>query len=126
MAAFLLITESQDNYWRKILDDALTPMGKLQVVSKRDAFTEIVNEYYDIVIIDATVVGDVEVLVSSLRSSQLGSRIVVMTASPTWQRARAAFEAGAVDYIPKTFSKAELHDTFNRILRKSLPPQLRR
>jgi DNA-binding NtrC family response regulator len=118
---FLLINRSGDNHWKNVLEDALAPLGKLHNVNADHAITKLIDEKYDIVIVDATTIEEVEFLVSRLRAKQPDCRIVVMTASPTWQRARAAFEAGAIDYIPKTLSQSELHDTFKQILQKPLP-----
>lgn len=119
---FLLIRGEKDNHWKGILEEALLPLGTLEVVQAEDAITYVDNANFTVVILDATVIEEVESLVSNLRAKHPEFRIVVATASPTWQRARAAFEAGAMDYIPRSFSKLELHNTFIKILQKPLPP----
>jgi DNA-binding NtrC family response regulator len=121
---FLLMNGSSDLEWKMILEDGLAPLGKLDVVKIGDTkdMTDISAEEYGVVIVDATVVEDVEILVSRLRLAQPDCRIVVMTHSPTWQRARSAFEAGAIDYLPKTLSRERLLSSFKQILRKQLPP----
>jgi len=118
---FLLITDPHDSSWQYWLEQALMPLGQLRVVQADYAVSQIAEEEYNIVIVDATAIEEVELLASRLRATRPDCRIVVMTASPTWQRARAAFEAGAIDYIPKSFNKDKLLDTFKQILQKPLP-----
>lgn len=118
---FLLVQGTTDNYWRKFLEEALAPLGELHAVNMSQFISRVTEIGYDLVIVDATSVPDVEFHVSQLRAKQKDCRIVVMTASPTWQRARAAFEAGAIDYIPRTLDKADLLDIFRQTLQKPLP-----
>ncbi|MBM3272523.1 response regulator [Candidatus Kaiserbacteria bacterium] len=118
---FLLINGSSDNHWEELLQRALGPLGKLSVIRASNGIVQL-YEKYDVAIVDATVVEEVEFLVSRLRTKQPTCRIVVVTASPTWQRARTAFEAGAIDYIPKSLGQDELKKTFQEILQKPLPP----
>lgn len=56
-----------------------------------------------------------------LRAERWERRIVVLTASPTWKRARAVFEAGAMDYLPKTLTMMEMREAFQQSLNKPLP-----
>jgi len=106
---FLLIGRPEETGWSRILSQALAPWGALETVSEADA-TERIAQYrcHAIVIIDATAIENVPALVSRLRRQCPESRIVVATASPTWQRARDAFQAGAVDYIRKSWDSKEL------------------
>jgi DNA-binding NtrC family response regulator len=117
----IVTSEAADKSWREWLAATLAPLGTLKAVEVNEAMKQI-KEQYDIVIVDATVVDNVDAVVSGLRTEKPDSRIVVMTASPTWQRARAAFEAGAIDYLPKTMDEDEILSTFERIRNKPLPP----
>lgn len=110
-----------EDTWGEWLRAALAPLGKLEVMEVNKAMNQI-REMDGIVIVDATFVDKVDTVVSNLRTKRPDSRIVVMTASPTWQHARSAFEAGAIDYLPKTMDEEELLDTFKLILKKPLPP----
>lgn len=118
----VLIGSTQDNYWRATLGEAVAPLGSLDIVSAEEALTGVVDPRYEIVTVDATYVKDVNQVVSTLRSRQPQRRIVVLTATPDWKHARAAFEAGAIDYLPKTLTKSELHDSFAEIRKKQPPP----
>jgi DNA-binding NtrC family response regulator len=103
------------------LEATLAPLGNLEAVEVNEAMNQQI-ESDGIIIVDATFVDNVDSVVSSLRNERPDSRIVVMTASPTWQRARAAFESGAIDYLPKTMEEEEMLATFQRLRHKPLPP----
>lgn len=118
----VLIGSTQDEYWRSALGEAVAPLGKLDVISPEEALNGAIDLRYEIVTVDATYVKDVDEIVSALRTRQPKRRIVVLTAMPDWKRARAAFEAGAIDYLPKTLTKSELRDSFTEIRKKQPPP----
>jgi DNA-binding NtrC family response regulator len=106
---FLLISRPEDTGWPRILEQALSPLGQVETVSEQDAAERLVQyECGAVVIIDAAAVEEVPALVSRLRDRCPGSRIIVATASPTWQRARDAFQAGATDYIRKSWDSQRL------------------
>jgi CheY-like chemotaxis protein len=119
---FLLLNRTEDGPWKIFLEKALAPFGTLNVVRAGPPPPFIGEERYDIIIVDATGVEDAAALVKQLREEESDRRIVVMTASPTWEYARAAFEAGAIDYLPKTWSQRQLQKVFKQILRTPLPP----
>jgi DNA-binding NtrC family response regulator len=121
-ANFLLINGIRERRWRKVLEEALAPLGTLQVGEEKDAVEVVLQQSYDVVVVDATVVKDVPLLVSRIRAQQPDARIVVATASPTWRRAREAFYAGATDYIRKSLNKEEILSAFQAALAKTPLP----
>lgn len=120
---FLLIGEKVETQWPLVLQRALSPLGKLRVISEEEAVQRVSREHYDVIIVDAGVVGDEDVvpLVSRLREQRLEARIVVATASPTWQRAREALQAGAAEYIRKSLDEKEIRLRIRAVL-EALPP----
>ena len=76
------------------------------------------EELGGVVIIDAAKSERVESQVASLRAECPERRIVVVSSSPNWQLARAAFESGAIDYMTKVPTAKELDE----ISRRPLPP----
>src|SRR5438105_2835728 len=52
---------------------------------------------YKIIFVDATTVCNLAEILARIHADAPESRIVVMSASPTWREARTAFEAGAAD-----------------------------
>jgi CheY-like chemotaxis protein len=121
-ANFLLINGIRERRWRRVLEEALAPLGTLQVGKEEDAVEVVLQQSYDVIIVDATVVKDVPLLVSRIRTQQPDARIVVATASPAWQRAREVFYAGATDYIRKSLNEEEILSAFQAALAKMPPP----
>ena len=117
----VLLGTTNDNEWNKALKEALEPLGGIDVMEAKLTVGE-PDSKYKIVALDATYIDNVERRVSQLRSEQPDRRIVVLTAAPNWQSARAAFEAGAIDYLPKTLDQSQIRKTFKELKRKRLPP----
>ncbi len=118
---FLLLQGDKDSYWSAFLAEVIAPMGNLSIAVAQDWITQKEEEPDGLIIVDATNVEQFEKLVSTLCAEKPQRRVVVMTASPTWQRARAAFDAGAIDYLPKTLPIDELQAIFKQLLQEPLP-----
>lgn len=118
---FLLISEKMETRWPLVLEQALSSLGKLVVVSEEDASQLVAKNIYDMIIVDAGAVRDALRLVSYLRMAQPQTRIIVATASPTWQRAREVLKAGATDYIRKSQDEKKLLSDIQTVL-EQLPP----
>jgi len=118
--AFLLISGMPLTQWNQVLQRALASLGELQIASEEQAVNMIFQNHYDVVIIDAGPVRDAVSLVSRARASRKGLRIVVVTASPTWLRAREVLLAGATDYIRKSLDEEEIQAFIKSML--ELPP----
>lgn len=116
MNHFLLVNSQQQDRWHRVLETALNSFGALESVREDTAVTRAIEKSFDIIIVDATVVKRVELLVSRIHVQQPQTRVVVVTASPDWKLARAAFLAGAVDYVFKSSDQDELRETFKEIL----------
>lgn len=113
---FLLINGSRERYWLNMLKGALGSLGSLQITSEEETMDLVLQEDYGIIIVDASVIKNVSSLISRIRRQQPGAKIVVVTASPTWRRAKAAFRAGANDYLPKSMNTEEFRSAFENIL----------
>jgi DNA-binding NtrC family response regulator len=105
---FLLIQRSHDHFWQNVLREALAPLGHLEVANEEDCIQMIAARLYHLVVIDASDVEDGVLLVSRLCARQTGLRVIVAALSPSWRTVRAAFHAGVIDCINKTFDKAEI------------------
>jgi DNA-binding NtrC family response regulator len=119
---FLLLSDPEAEFITKELTEVLKPLGSLTTI-RADEETSIEKAIKPdtLIIIDATVVEHVEELVARLRTEHPERRIVVLTASPTWQRARAAFEAGAIDYLSKSMPWEELRKAFQHASTSTVP-----
>jgi DNA-binding response OmpR family regulator len=120
-ARFLLINGAHDQYWPAVLEAALAPLGILQIGLEQDAARLVQLGIYDLLIVDATI-ENVSLLIGRLRAQRPAPRIMVVTASPTWRRAREAFQAGAIDYVRKSIDTEELRSAVRSALEKTLPP----
>ena len=113
----LLITGSQNTRWGTILNQSIEDYGDLLIVTDADYGRSLSRQPFDLIIIDASEVAETTQVVRETRRQQPDSRVIVVTASPTWQRARDAMQAGATDYLRKTQNVGELH----RYLRTQFP-----
>lgn len=118
---FLLLQGEKDSYWSAFLAEVIAPLGNLRIAAARDWLVKNEEEPDGLIIVDATNVEQFEKLVAILCAENPQRRVVVMTASPTWTRARAAFEAGAIDYLPKTLPADELRALFIQMLQNPFP-----
>jgi DNA-binding NtrC family response regulator len=115
----LLVGSKPDSGWIGTLQQSLDPWGELQVAPEIDGLTSLRGQTYDLVILDAAVIDDLNLLIQSIRRESPNVPVVVVTNSPTWQRARQLFTFGASDYVRKSFDTGALRETFSRILSKS-------
>ncbi len=118
----LLICEQETSSWSSAVVAALAPFGHLQILPVERALALIRRQTQQLIIVDAACVPDAPALVMDIRRLCPGARVVVATASPTWRRAREAFQAGATDYVRKSLSTTELREAFASALRKTTPP----
>jgi DNA-binding NtrC family response regulator len=114
---FLLVSGSKDSTWQDLLRTSLAPFGSLDVEAEGIPASRIAERGYEIVFVDATDVGDVLQLIIRLRACIPEIRVIVATASPTWLMARAAFQAGATDYIAKSLNRSEILSSVQAALR---------
>ena len=119
--SFLLISGGKETQWPMVLQRALAPLGKLRIVTEAEAVPVAVQSDCDVVIIDAGTVYDTALLTSRLRAERPEACVVVATASPTWQRAREALQAGAMDYFRTSLDEEELRSRILRAIERALP-----
>lgn len=117
----LVITNRPDSAWVREVRETLGGLGDVRVASEQAALEQVTAKDYDLIIIDSTAIGgDLPTLISELHSEQPDIPIVVATMSPTWQRARQAFLAGATDYIRKSFDRERILAIAQEVLERSV------
>lgn len=116
---FLLVGEPDDSIWETTLRKTLAPLGQLDCTPEAKVLEQLRQGQYDLIIVDAVKSRDVVELVSLLRHQRPLVPIVVVTASPTWQRARQVFLAGASDYLQKSLNTDALLAAFKAIIDRS-------
>jgi len=119
--SFLLIGGSPQAPWARALRQALSTMGDLYAVPEEDAVRSVAESRYDVVMVDAGAVQEATRIVYLLRATRADLRVVVFTSSPTWRRAREAYQAGAVDYVRKSLEAEQIRATIESALELPLP-----
>ena len=116
---FLLVSNSPGDYGHQVLQEALSALGSLQLVSEEGMIPLLHGQAYEVVIVDAGAVKSAPETVSQVRDLDPSSRVVVLTSSPHWKIARAVFRAGATDYLLKSLDRAEILMNFRAVLDRS-------
>ena len=105
----LLVTNNPASAWVKAVTQILAQMGEIRLVWAQDTAVACQEGCYDIALIDTSALAENAAdLVAELADCQDNLPIVVVTTSPTWQRAREVFLAGATDYVRRTFDEEKL------------------
>ncbi len=113
----MVISNDPASAWLRSVSDAFRSLGQLQVASEQEVAVHIKVKDYDLMVLDATAIGgDIAALVARLHEERPDVPIVVATTSPTWQRAREVFRAGASDYIRKSLDKGKTLASLQGIL----------
>jgi DNA-binding NtrC family response regulator len=113
----LVISNDPASAWLQSVSDALRSLGELHVASEQEAAAQIKVKGYDLMVLDATAIGgDIAAVVARLHQEGPDVPIVVATTSPTWQRAREVFRAGASDYIRKSLDGEKTLASLQKIL----------
>lgn len=112
----VLLFGSPENNWYQTIEEVFKYFGKVDYQICKDFKTTIPIANYDLVIVDSQEVNDVNSLVSRLCYEFNESKVIVVTSSPTWRRAREVFKAGASDYIHKSYNKGALRKLFSKLL----------
>jgi DNA-binding NtrC family response regulator len=103
----LLVSNAKEKEKSHFLHDTLVPLGKIYTVQEKELTKNIKQHKYDLVIIDAAEVQEITPLISTLKRQRSGIRVIVVTASPTWEVAREMFRSGACDYLDRSLNKDE-------------------
>jgi DNA-binding NtrC family response regulator len=119
---FLVIANQEEFSSSPDVLNALQALGEVAVLPPKEAVEQILVSKYDMVIIDATMLDSELLLLSRIRAQQPDTRLLVLTASPTWRRARDALKAGAMDYLSKSLNEKEYLDTFRELLDRTPLP----
>ena len=115
----LLINGSKTDYWEEVVRRALKPVAEVEATTEREGLELLGTHEFDLVILDATTIDEASLTIERILARQREARIIVATTTPTWRRARAAFRAGAIDYVSKTLDGHGVRSTICAALRES-------
>lgn len=116
----ILVGDADRSQWLKGAIPSLEKIASIQIVAGDQTIDLQENLFYDLAIVDASTIkrrlGDV---VEKLKENQPEAFRLVVTASPTWQRAREVFKAGADDYL-KQMDAAKLVKICSELLNQNV------
>lgn len=117
----LLLGNRDDHYWLRILEEAISTLnGVLEIADEASVHTVSWHDH-DLVILDASVFGDLASTVRCIRSRNPEARVVVFSPAPTWKQAREVMLAGAKDYARKSLDRANILSTLEKNLAAQAP-----
>jgi DNA-binding NtrC family response regulator len=117
-AEILLLTSAAPGASLDQVRSGIESLGRVVAMAPSQFDPTIHTADRDLVIVDATYVRQTDQLVTRICDNSPHSRVVVITASPTWQRARSAFEAGAMDYLSKNLPPQEFREALLHVLNR--------
>jgi DNA-binding response OmpR family regulator len=98
-----------DSYWYQVLSESLTGYGPVIQINEQDI--DITNEFSHsmrLVILDAGNVDNLLGDIAKIRANSPNSKILVVSASPTWKESREVIYAGANDYCKKFLNNKDI------------------
>ncbi len=103
-----ILTNNIHSPWLKQLTGVLAVLGELTICAE-SMLDEEPDEDYDLVVVDASGLQmEVAERVAWLSGRFPNVPIIVLTSSPTWRRARNVLQAGAADYMRRSFDDEQL------------------
>lgn len=113
-----------DRTWEEFLKRALAELHRELVLATEASADEVPWGEHDLVLLDAGGVADMTRAISQIRARNPDARIIILAPSPSWEQAREAMLAGAVDYAPKDLKHANIVEVIRRALgRRLLDPK---
>jgi len=109
----LLIDGDSESQWLARLRSVAVNWGHLQIVPVETWASQVTH--YDVVIIDESQTLEHPQLIRSVAQRWPDCKIVIISETPEWRRARQAFQAGASDYLPSSSSAEEFNQLFSEL-----------
>jgi DNA-binding NtrC family response regulator len=119
---FVFVFKQENPAFVKVLQHVLSPFGLVDLVHW-DKIDSIQPDQYTLAFLDAGIVADEEgpdnltQFVSEVCQRWPIAKFILITASPTWRRAKEVLQAGAVDYIRQTLDEDRLRRELNMSLK---------
>lgn len=103
-----ILSNNLQSPWLKQLTEVLAVLGELTICAE-DMLHETPDEAYDLILVDASGLQmELAERVAWLNGRFPNVPIIVLTSSPTWRRARDVLQAGAADYMRRSFNDVQL------------------
>ena len=103
-----ILSNNIQSPWLKQLIEVLAVLGELTICAESMLHEE-PDEAYDLLLVDASGLQmDLAERVAWLNGRFPNTPVIVLTSSPTWRRARDVLQAGAADYMRRSFDDVQL------------------
>ena len=112
----LLINGQADRQWSDILSRIIVELNFEINISDYSDNKKIIWEEYELIVLDASIFGDLVEIISQIRSKNNRACVIVFSSAPDWKQAREVLLAGAADYSRKTEEVKYLSSTIERNL----------
>ena len=122
MSIKIVVLGARENAsWLSVFRYSLGGNEQNEIFVENEFADEKMKRIYDLVVIDADNirVEKVELCIKDFRHNNSDVPIIVVTASPTWQRARIFFLAGVTDYIRKSLDGEKVSTIFTEFIIES-------
>ncbi len=120
----VIIGNNANSLWVTAVRDALANWGTVQFQPECEALANPQEKSPDLFLVDAsTLETDTVQFVASLNQANPCTPIIVATTSPTWRRARDLIQAGATDYVRRSFNKELILDRCQASFATNDPPE---
>ncbi len=115
----LIISDVQnENYWKPIVDVIRRRIGTGKIVDERIILQQNICPRFDLSVVDASNLARIPEIVQFLHLKEPGGKIIIVSTTPTWKKAREAFQIGATDYIQKRADPNEMASELEAVLSK--------
>lgn len=121
----ILFLGREDGLWYQLLVQAFESTAEFHHIKPEDLPSELLSIPYNLIVVNEMDLPEREIssTIRLLKAYQPQAHIVIVSPAPTWQAARAAFRAGAADYLPQAYNlqqvKAALEPFLHYQKRKS-------
>ncbi|MDZ7368700.1 MAG: hypothetical protein ONB43_23020 [candidate division KSB1 bacterium] len=104
-ASMQILFMGKDALWYKVLQQALASQGEVYQTTFNELNGATARRRYDLIVVDTMDLSKDKIrpTIDRLKKQQSESRVVLASASPTWEPVREALKAGAADYITKSY-----------------------
>lgn len=114
----------REPWWPSFVEKTLSKRG-YQVEVEHDevkGLARLDRNGYDVVVVDFLAGQEELGVLKSLLQKHSHERVIVVSATPSWEEARDAYRLGALDYLNKSFDEAKLLKVIEAVLNKRISP----
>ncbi len=114
---------NKEPWWSSFFQEVLSRRGYQVEVEHDEAkgLARLDRDGYDVVVLDFMAGQEELGALKSIMQKHPHKRVIVVSATPSWQEARAAYRLGAIDYLNKSFDEAKVVEVVEAVLKETAP-----